>query len=183
MSELRPAQRRPAAALTILAIGLLAAQGAGAAGVACGVCAVPPEAQAVDTSNPDHVIGNGTPASCTSAAVISTIAQGGIITFNCGPDPITIVLAATAQIFNNTGPVIVIDGGGKVALDGGGVRRILYMNTCDPALVWTTNHCQDQDHPRLTLQNLTFRKRSSCHVASRGEMQQFTGQRMDEAAE
>src|SRR5258708_18592662 len=29
---------------------------------------VPAAAQAVDTSHPDHVIGNGTPASCTSAA-------------------------------------------------------------------------------------------------------------------
>ena len=52
--------------------------------------------------------------------------------------------------------MIVIDGGGLVTLDGGGVRRILYMNTCDPDLVWTTPHCDDQDHPRLTLQNLTF---------------------------
>ena len=145
----------------ILLFGLPAAPSAAAAGVACGVCAVPPEAQAVDTSNPTHVIGNGTPASCTSALVVSTIAQGGIITFNCGPNPITIVLTATAKIFNNTGPVIVIDGGGKVTLDGGGVRRILYMNTCDPALVWTTPHCQDQDHPRLTLQNLTFRNGNS----------------------
>ena len=34
--------------------------------------------------------------------------------------------------------------------------RILYMNTCDQAQVWTTSHCQDQDHPRLTVQNLTF---------------------------
>jgi hypothetical protein len=50
----------------------------------------------------------------------------------------------------------VIDGGGKVTLSGGGQRRILYMNTCDPDQVWTTPHCQDQDHPRLTLQNLTF---------------------------
>ena len=145
----------------ILLFGLPAAPSAAAAGVACGVCAVPPEAQAVDTSNPTHVIGNGTPASCTSALVVSTIAQGGIITFNCGPNPITIVLTATAKIFNNTGPVIVIDGGGKVTLDGGEVRRILYMNTCDPALVWTTPHCQDQDHPRLTLQNLTFRNGNS----------------------
>jgi hypothetical protein len=134
---------------------------AGAAGVLCGVCGVPPEARPVDTSQPTHVVGDGTPGSCTSAAVVSTIAQGGIITFNCGPNPITIVLTATAQIFNNTGPVIVIDGGGKVTLDGGGVRRILYMNTCDPALVWTTSHCQDQDHPRLTLQNLTFRNGNS----------------------
>ena len=161
LPEFQPARQRAAPPLAILAIALLAARGAGGAGVSCGVCAVPPEAQAVDTSNPAHVIGNGTPASCTSAAVVSNIAQGGIITFNCGPDPITIQLTATAKIFNNTGPVIVIDGGGKVTLDGGGVRRILYMNTCDPAQVWTTDHCQDQDHPRLTLQNLTFRNGNS----------------------
>ena len=30
------------------------------------------------------------------------------------------------------------------------------MNTCDPAQVWTTSHCQNQDHPTLTVQNLTF---------------------------
>ena len=30
------------------------------------------------------------------------------------------------------------------------------MNTCDSELVWTTSHCDDQDHPRLTVQNLTF---------------------------
>ena len=57
---------------------------------------------------------------------------------------------------NNTGPEIVIDGGGKVTLSGAGQRRILYMNTCDQAQVWTTSHCQNQDHPRLTVQNLTF---------------------------
>ena len=50
----------------------------------------------------------------------------------------------------------MLDGGGKVTLSGGGQRRILYMNTCDQAQVWTTSHCQDQDHPRLTVQNLTF---------------------------
>lgn len=166
MADRLLALQRATLRITTLVFAIQALLGAQSAagtgnGVACGVCAVPPEAQAIDTSNPDHVIGNGTPASCTSAAVVSNIAQGGIITFNCGPDPITIVLAATARIFNNTGPVIVIDGGGKVTLDGGGVRRILYMNTCDPALVWTTNHCQDQDHPRLTLQNLTFRNGNS----------------------
>ena len=30
------------------------------------------------------------------------------------------------------------------------------MNTCDSDQVWTTASCQNQDHPRLTLQNLTF---------------------------
>jgi hypothetical protein len=65
-------------------------------------------------------------------------------------------MAATAKIRNNTGPKIVIDGGGRVTLSGGGKRRILYMNTCDKAQVHTTSHCQDQDSPQLTLQNLTF---------------------------
>jgi hypothetical protein len=30
------------------------------------------------------------------------------------------------------------------------------MNTCDENQVWTTSTCQNQDHPRLTVQNLTF---------------------------
>jgi len=117
---------------------------------------VPAAARAVDTSNPDIIIGNGSPQACTSQAVVDAVAQGGIITFDCGPDPVTIVMAATAKVFNNTGPEIVIDGGGKVTLGGGGERRILYMNTCDQAQVWTTSHCQNQDHPRLTVQNLGF---------------------------
>jgi hypothetical protein len=117
---------------------------------------VPDAARAIDTSSPDIVIGSGTSQSCTSQAVVDAVAQGGIITFDCGPDPVTIVMTATAKVVNNTGPEIVIDGGGKVTLSGGGNRRILYMNTCDQAQVWTTDHCQNQDHPRLTVQNLAF---------------------------
>ena len=64
-------------------------------------------------------------------------------------------MAATARVFNNR-PDVVIDGGGLVTLSGQGARRILYMNTCDPSLVWTTDHCQNQAHPTLTVQNLTF---------------------------
>jgi len=138
------------------------------AGVACqpavgnpnGGAVVPADARA-DTSPTTRTIGNGTPASCTSAAVVSAVALGGIIRFNCGPNPITITMTQTAKVVNNTGPVIVLDGGGKVTLSGGGVRRILYMNTCDPAQVWTTPHCDDQDHPRLTVQNLTFQDGNS----------------------
>ncbi|WP_437774945.1 hypothetical protein [Sorangium sp. So ce1097] len=130
--------------------------GGPAAGNPDGSCAVPAEAQAVDTSSPTTVIGDGTPESCTSAAVVDAVAGGGIITFDCGPDPITITLQETAKIFNDTGPEIVIDGGGLVTLSGGGERRILYMNTCDEAQVWTTPNCDNQDHPRLTIQNLTF---------------------------
>jgi hypothetical protein len=121
-----------------------------------GSCFVPNEARLEDVSSPDHVIGNGSPQSCTSEAVTAAIALGGVITFNCGPLPVTIVMKKTAKIVNNTGPGIVIDGGGKVTLSGNDAHRILYMNTCDPDQVWTTSHCQNQDHPQLTVQNLTF---------------------------
>jgi hypothetical protein len=32
-------------------------------------------------------------------------------------------------------PLVALDGGGKVTLSGGGARRILYLDTCDPRLV------------------------------------------------
>jgi len=117
---------------------------------------VPAEADAEDTSSPRTVVGTGTAASCTSDAFVSAVAKGGVITFDCGPDPVTITLDRTAKIVNDTGPKIVIDGGGKVTLSGGGKVRILYQNTCDEAQKFTTSHCQDQDHPQLTVQNLTF---------------------------
>ena len=149
--------RKTVGRVVVVALFLLVAAACRpAAGNPNGTAAVPAEAAAVDTSHPTRVIGTGTPASCTSAAVVSAVAAGGIITFDCGPDPITINMAATAKIVNDKGPDIVIDGGNKVTLDGRDQRRILYMNTCDQAQVWTTSHCQNQDTPRLTVQNLTF---------------------------
>ena len=121
-----------------------------------GKAAIPADAGPVDTTHPTRVIGNGTAASCTSAAVVSAVAKGGIIRFACGPAPVTITMAATAKVRNNTGAKIVLDGGGLVTLSGGGKRRILYMNTCDPAQGITTSHCQDQETPQLTVQNLAF---------------------------
>ncbi len=120
-----------------------------------GHATVPAAARAVDTTHPSRVVGNGTPASCTSAAVVSAVAAGGIITFSCGPAPVTITMKATAKV-RNTSSRVVLDGGGLVTLSGGGARRILYMDTCDKAQVWTTSHCQNQSTPQLTVQNLTF---------------------------
>jgi len=119
-------------------------------------CSVPSEAALADVTSPTTVVGSGDPASCTSEAFVQAVALGGIITFDCGPEPVTITLDETAKIFNDTGPEIVIDGGGLVSLSGAGQRRILYMNTCDENQVWTTAECQNQDHPRLTIQNITF---------------------------
>ena len=127
-----------------------------AAGNPDGKCSVPAEAGLEPVSNPQNVVGTGTAASCTSAAFVSAVAKGGVITFDCGPDPVTITLTETAKVVNDTGPEIVIDGGNKVTLSGGGKVRILYQNTCDEAQKWTTSHCDDQPEPALTVQNLTF---------------------------
>jgi len=121
-----------------------------------GSCTAPGEAGEEDVSQPDTVVGDGSPQSCTSEAFVAAVARGGVITFDCGPEPIVITLDQTAKVVNDRNPDIVIDGGGKVTLSGGGRIRILYQNACDPDQVWTTPHCNDQDHPRLTVQNLTF---------------------------
>lgn len=126
-----------------------------------GKCEVPADAGLADSSSPTTVVGAGTPESCTGDAFIDAVAKGGVITFDCGPDPVTITVDRPAKIFNDKGPEIVIDGGGLVSLSGAGKTRILYMNTCDEAQVWTTDHCDDQDTPRLTVQNITFIDASS----------------------
>jgi hypothetical protein len=127
-----------------------------AAGNPEGAYAVPDEAGLEDVSNPDSIVGDGTPESCTGDAFIAAVEQGGKIVFNCGSSPVTIKMNRPAKIFNDAKPGIVIDGGGKIALSGEAKTRIIYMNTCDPEQHWTTDHCQNQDHPRLTVQNITF---------------------------
>jgi hypothetical protein len=132
-----------------------AAQTFPAAGNPDGHAFVPRAARAVNTSHPNHVIGNGTPASCTSAAVVRAVTKGGVITFNCGPKPVMITMTATAKVVN-TSHRVVLDGGGLVTLSGGGKHQILYMNTCDKKQIWTTDDCFDQEWPQLIVQNLTF---------------------------
>jgi predicted outer membrane repeat protein len=116
---------------------------------------VPASGRTVDTFHPSHVVGRDTAASCTSAAVVAAVRAGGIIRFSCGPKAVTIRMSTTAKVIN-TSTQIVLDGAGLVTLSGEGRRRILYMDTCDPAQVWTTSHCQDQASPKLVVQNLTF---------------------------
>jgi hypothetical protein len=114
---------------------------------------VPPAGRAVSTRHPNHVIGTGNPASCTSAAVVRAVALGGIITFRCGPKPVTIVMTRTASVIK-TRHLVVLDGGGLVTLSGGGKRRILYSDTC--AGTWSTDDCVNQPYPRIVVQNITF---------------------------
>jgi hypothetical protein len=139
-----------------------------AAGNPSGTSPVPAEGLAEDVSSPDTVIGTGTPDGCTADLLVQAVARGGKITFDCGSAPVTIELTQPAKVFNDK-PDVVIDGGGLVALSGSGTTRILYMNTCDPDQVWTTPHCDDQDHPHLTVQNLTFVDGNSKAVSNANE--------------
>ncbi|MCX5741047.1 MAG: right-handed parallel beta-helix repeat-containing protein [Proteobacteria bacterium] len=102
-------------------------------------CTAPP---LVDVSAPTTVVGDGTPASCTEAALQAAATIGGTIVFACGAAPITIPITTAIVVAKDT----VIDGGGTVALDGGGASRLLYL---------------DSDYntatPRLVVQRLSFR--------------------------
>lgn len=95
----------------------------------------------VDTSSPTAVIGKGTPDTCDEASLDAAIAAGGVITFSCGADPVTITVTSEKKLTKDT----VIDGGGKVTLSGGGKTRILHV-----ASAW------DQKSPKLTVQHLSF---------------------------
>ncbi len=70
----------------------------------------------VDTSSPDRVVGTGSAASCTEAALRAAVTAGGKVTFDCG-GPTTIAIATTIDV-----PIdrdVTVDGGGVVTLDGG----------------------------------------------------------------
>ena len=101
-----------------------------------------PEAPAVTAP---LIVGDGTPASCTEAAFTAVLAQGGAITFDCGPEPHTITL--TSQGLVNTERDTLIDGGGLITLSGGGTSRILSLDTGN----------FERTDPTLTVMNLTFR--------------------------
>jgi len=90
------------------------------------------------------VVGNGTPASCTAAALQAAINAAAVITFNCGADAATIPVYTTLQVpaARNT----VIDGGGKVTLDGGGRTRLIAVNSGNYRVT----------HTGLTLQHIAL---------------------------
>jgi hypothetical protein len=113
------------------------------------------------------VVGHGTAASCTAKAFRRAVARGGLVRFDCGPDPVTIRVDRPAAV-RTASRKVVIDGGGLVTLDGGGRQRILYVNACDPANGITTSHCQDQATPNVVLRGLTFTRGSSAAYPGEG---------------
>ncbi len=66
-------------------------------------------------------VGNGTAASCTETALETALSAGGMISFDCGPDPVTITITSEKVISKDT----TLDGGGTITLRGNGNTRIL----------------------------------------------------------
>ncbi|GAA3566749.1 hypothetical protein GCM10022197_23450 [Microlunatus spumicola] len=121
-----------------------------------GTASVPSGMGLEDVSRPDRVVGTGTAASCTSAAVLAAANAGGVVTFRCGSSPVTITLSQTIKVRNSTAK-LVLDGGGLVTLSGGGTKRILYTDTCDTSLGSVSGNClYAPQGPRVTVQNLTL---------------------------
>ena len=90
--------------------------------------------------------------------VVKAVDKGGVITFNCGPDPVTITMTATAKGREHE-PGSCSTAADKSRLSGGGKRRILYMNTCDQGQIWTTGDCQNQNPPQLERAEPDLRRR------------------------
>src|SRR5881394_2882770 len=70
---------------------------AGSINTAC-AGALPAGATPADTAHPTATVGSGSAASCTFAALESAVATGGVITFDCGPDLVTLSVASTLTL-------------------------------------------------------------------------------------
>src|SRR5262245_60711401 len=86
-----------------------------------GVCAACLAPLAADAGG---VVGTGTAASCTEAALNAALVGGGAITFNCGPGPAAIVVGAPKI---PTGTTTVV-GGGLITLSGGNGFQVFRVN-------------------------------------------------------
>jgi hypothetical protein len=120
-----------------------------AAPAAHAVCVAPIDL--ADVGQPTTVVGNGTPASCTESAFAAAVAAGGVVTFACGPDPVTIPITSPKAVITLD---TVIDGGGLVTLDGGNASRILSVPSSF-----------ERGWPTLTVQRLRFVRGNSTNVA------------------
>ncbi|NJN18715.1 MAG: hypothetical protein HC822_21895 [Oscillochloris sp.] len=83
----------------------------------------PPAAVCVAPIEPVTLTNPTVLTDCTEAALRAALANGGQITFNCGPNPIEIDI--TAPLVTSATEDIVLDGGGLVTLNGNDTTRIL----------------------------------------------------------
>ncbi len=86
------------------------------------------------------IVGDGTPGSCTEAALNTALSNGGNVYFNCGSNPHTIRVTSEKVISADTLIDGMTNGQSLITLSGGGQNRILYT----------------QDDVKLTVKNITI---------------------------
>jgi len=84
------------------------------------VCEEPEPWLAPETT---RVVGDGSEASCTEQSLRDAVGEGGLVRFECGAEPVTLRITAPLEIRSET----MLDGEGKVSLDGGGTTQILMV--------------------------------------------------------
>jgi predicted outer membrane repeat protein len=107
------------------------------------------------------VVGDGTPGSCTEAALSAALAGGGTVTFDCG-GPKTILVLSEKNITQAT----TVDGGGIITLTGGLTTRLFRVDaagslvmkniTLDSAYNFNTSGGAIWSAGPLTLTNVTI---------------------------
>lgn len=150
----------------ILAFALGAAGGIAPANAAS-VSATAPGLLTANAPIVTKVVGTGTPASCTEAKLYAAVRTGGKISFNCGPNPVTIKITKTLRTCNTHNckhpwqggkplTLMSLDGGGKITLDGGGTVGIFYANSCQEGFGWLSSRCDLDKTLLIQFKNITF---------------------------
>jgi hypothetical protein len=90
--------------------------------------AVAPRARPAAAGSP---VGNGAPESCDYEAFATAFAAGGLITFDCGPNPHIIVLEANDGVATTPSQQVTVDGGGLITLSAANAssRRLFFNNS------------------------------------------------------
>jgi hypothetical protein len=154
------ARTRLTAALALLAAGTLA--------LAAAPATAAPRIATANYPVVNKVVGTGTPSSCTEAKLYAAVRTGGNISFNCGPNPITIKLTQTLRTCNTHNckhvwqggrplTTMTLDGGGLVTLSGGSKIGIYYANSCEASFGWLSSRCDLETTLNVTFKNIIFR--------------------------
>ncbi len=129
---------------------------------------LPPTITPTPPSGADYVVGDGSAESCNENAFAAALTVGGTVVFNCGASPVTIPFSRRQMIARD----MVIDGGGMLTFDGGGVTAILgtepYLTVGLKNVNIVNGHSEEQGAglslgywSELTLENVRFEQNVS----------------------
>ena len=120
------------------------------------------------------VVGTGRPASCTEAALDAALVGGGLVTFVCGPDPVTITITRTKTIDADTAldgeSLITISGPNSVGLFGGvfsvspGVNFTIQSLTIADGLAYSGGGIENVDGTVTVISSTFSRNYSAGHA-------------------